>query len=228
MNVEQIQEEMKKISENHNLTNEEKSARIKIYQTILESTIQESNYKEQMKQFIQGANEMINVSGGLFQIENSLEYNKISLKGNILESDLVKNLNEKGIENFTLEDLTTFHIPSYEQEYGVNLIETKLAISLYEKIENIEKVKQKQMEIISKNLGDLLGKDIFSKISESSTIQSEVQLQENYHKAIMVIEKLYGNEGILDLQTKNATIQLLNQLFNYYINGNGKISLNIF
>ena len=41
------------------------------------------------------------------------------------------------------------------------------------------------------------------------------------------IDELYVNEGILDLQTKNATTQMLNQLFAYYRNGNKKIPMNL-
>ena len=52
MNIEQIQAEMQKISDNPNLTNEEKISRIKVYQTFIESSIQETKYNEQMIQFI--------------------------------------------------------------------------------------------------------------------------------------------------------------------------------
>lgn len=239
MNIEQIQAEMQKISDNPNLTNEEKISRIKIYQTFFESSIQETKYNEQMIQFIQGASEMVNISGGSYQIEDSLEYNKLALKGNILESDLVKELNEKGIEDFTLGDLRTIHAPFYEQEHGVSLTETNLAMGLYEQIESIEKTEQRQMEIVSRNLEELLGKDIVSKTNEIGTIQSdgkavmqltdktEEQLQADYKKAMTKIDELYVNEGILDLQTKNATTQMLNQLFTYYKNGNKKIPMNL-
>ena len=239
MNIEEIQEEKKKINDNPNLTNEEKVSRIKVYQTFIESSIQGTKYNEQMIQFVQDANEMVNISGGTYQIEDSLDYNKLALKGNILESELVKDLNEKGIQDFTLSDLKTVYAPNYEQEHGVSLTETNLAMGLYDQIEAIEKTEQKQMEIVSRNLGDLLGKDIISKTNEESTIQSdgkvaveltdktEEQLQADYQKAIAKVDELYVNEGILDLQTKNVTTQMLNQLFNYYQNGNKKIPMNL-
>ena len=107
MNIEQIQSEIKKINNNTNLNNEEKKLRIKVYQTLIELNIQESKYNEQMIKFIQDANEMVTVSDGSFQLNDSLEHNKIALKGNILESDLVKELNSKGIKDFTPEDLRT-------------------------------------------------------------------------------------------------------------------------
>ena len=43
-----------------------------------------------------------------------------------------------GIEDFTLGDLRTIHAPFYEQEHGVSLTETNLAMGLYEQIESIE------------------------------------------------------------------------------------------
>ena len=163
MNIEQIQSEIKKINNNTNLNNEEKKLRIKVYQTLIELNIQESKYNEQMIKFIQDANEMVTVSDGSFQLNDSLEHNKIALKGNILESDLVKELNSKGIKDFTAEDLRTIHIPFYEQEHNIKLIETSLAIKLYEQIENIEKINQNKIEILHKNLKYILGKDIITK-----------------------------------------------------------------
>ena len=163
MNIEQIQSEIKKINNNTNLNNEEKKLRIKVYQTLIELNIQESKYNEQMIKFIQDANEMVTVSDGSFQLNDSLEHNKIALKGNILESDLVKELNSKGIKDFTPEDLRTIHIPFYEQEHNIKLIETSLAIKLYEQIENIEKINQNKIEILHKNLKYILGKDIITK-----------------------------------------------------------------
>ena len=239
MNIEQIQEEIQIISANSNLTKEEKISRIKVYQTFIESSIQETKYNEQMLQFIEGAIELGNVSNQSYQIEDSLDVNKVSLKGNILESDLVKDLNKKGIENFTLSDLRILYSPSYEQENGVNLTETNLAMNLYGQIENIEQIEQMQMEIISRNLGDLLGKDIISKTNESGIIQSDgkaviqltdksnEQLQSNYKKAIVKIDQLYANEGVLDLKTKQVTTQMLSQLFTYYMNGNKKVPMNV-
>lgn len=239
MNIEQIQEEMKKISDNPNLTNEEKISRIKVYQTYIESSIQEAKYNEQMVQFIQEANEFVNLTNGAYQIDEKLSENEMMLRGHILESELAKELNEKGIEDFTLGDLKTGYLPLYEQEHGVNLTDTKFAIGLYEKVEDIEKLEQKQMEIIERNLGDLLGKDIVSKYEEKGIIKSDGQavlehteksndnLQADYIKAMSKIDELYVNEGKLDLQTKNATTQMLNQLFTYYKNGNKKVPMNV-
>lgn len=239
MSIEQIQIEIQKIGNNSNLTSEEKISRIKMYQTLLETVIQETKYNEQVYKFIQDASKMENISSGSYQIQDTLDYNKQALRENILESDLVKELNEKGIEDFTLGDLRTVYSATYEQEHGVSLTETNLAMELYSQIETIEKTEQRQMEIVSRNLGDLLGKDIISKTSEKNTIQSngkavieltdktEEQLQADYQKAMAKIDELYVNEGILDLQTKNITTQMLNQLFNYYKTGNKKLPINL-
>ena len=169
-----------------------------------------------MIKFIQDANEMVTVSDGSFQIDDSLEYNKIALKGNILESDLVKELNSKGIKDFTPEDLRTIHIPFYEQEHNIKLIETSLAIKLYEQIENIEKINQNKIEILHKNLKYILGKDIITKTIKKNNIE----------EAMNKIDELH-TKNILDLKTKNIILQILNQLLNYYQNNNLIVPINI-
>lgn len=239
MNIEQIQEEMKKINENPNLMSEVKITRIRVYQTFIEQTVQEEKYNEEMLEFLQGASEMVRISGGSYQIEAKLDYNKLALKGSILDSDLVKDLNAKGIEDFSLVDLKTLYSPLYEQEHDVDMTETNLAMSLYSQVEDIEKTEQRQMEIISRNLGELLGKDIVSKTNEKGVIQrdgktvveltdkSEEQLEADYHTAMSKIDELYVNEGILDLPTKKVATQMLSQLFNYYKNGNKKVPINV-
>ena len=216
MNIEQIQSEIKKINNNTNLNNEEKKLRIKVYQTLIELNIQESKYNEQMIKFIQDANEMVTVSDGSFQLNDSLEHNKIALKGNILESDLVKELNSKGIKDFTPEDLRTIHIPFYEQEHNIKLIETSLAIKLYEQIENIEKINQNKIETLHKNLKYILGKDIITKTIKKNNIE----------EAMNKIDELH-TKNILDLKTKNIILQILNQLLNYYQNNNLIVPINI-
>ena len=65
------------------------------------------------------------------------------------------------------------------------------------------------------------------KLMDLVNVVEEEQLQADYQKAMTKIDELYVNEGILDLQTKNATTQMLNQLFTYYKNGNKKIPMNL-
>ncbi len=239
MDIEQIKLEIQRISNNSNLSYEEKMSRIQVYQTFIQSSFQEAKYNAQIFQFIHGACEMEYISGGSYQIADTLKYNKLALKGNILESDLVKDLEEKGIMDFTLSDLKTQYSALYELEHGVKIDETNKAIALYDQIETIEKTEQRQMEIISRNLGDLLGRDIVSNTIEKNTIQSdakakielinknEKQLQADYRKSIDKINELYINEGVLDLKTKQVALKMLNQLFSYYTSGNKKIPMDL-
>ncbi len=221
MNINDLQKNIENINNDNTLTNNQKITRIKIYQTLFNTTIEETKYNNEMLKFIENANRMVSISNGNYQIENSLEYNKISLKGNILNSPLVKELEKLRIINFTTQDLKTIYSPKYEKEHNINLTETNLALNLYEEIELIEDILQKEMETISNNLGSLFNKDIFS-----NTNKTNEELKNNYESALTLINTSYSN-GILDLQTKNITTELLNKLFNYYIDSNKKIPENI-
>ena len=235
MSIEQIKEEISNINNNTNLTNQEKVDRIKVYQTLIESMIQESNYDENLLEFINLGKELADMSNGVYQIQESLDDNKISLKGHILDSELVQDLKNKGIDEYTLSDLKTVYLPDYEVEHNTKLYETSVAINLYEQVERLESIERKEMEIIARNLKDIVGKDLISRVNENGSIgrdgvtinqsdKSIDQLKDDYTKALKKIDELYVNEGLLDLKSKNAVVFMLNKLFDYYKNGNKKIS----
>lgn len=238
MNIEQLQSEMKVISENANLTNEEKMARIKIYQTYIEASIQNTKYNELMLDYIGKANDFVEVTQGAYQVEETLDDNKLGFKGHILDSDLVRELESRGITDYTIDELSQL-ASEYSVNFGKDISDINMAIDLYKKTDELEDIEKHQMETISRNLGDILGKDIVSNTTEKGIIQSDgkaiiqlndktpEQLQSDYHKALQKIDELYVNEGVLDLKTKNATTQMLNELFSYYTNGNKKVPMQV-
>lgn len=236
MEIERVKNEIIEIKESQTLTEEQKTIRIKMVQAYLESLIQEQSYHEKMSRFIEHATELENMTNGSYQLQDTLEYNKISLKGILLESDLVKELNEKGIENFTIADLRA-HSYHYDQEHQVDMTTIDTTIFLYTQIEELEKIEEKKMEMISRTLGSILGENVVSKYIEKSYTNQEGQLvieqiekteeelQKDYQSAYRTTDELYVNEGTLDIKTKNITINMLNQLFDYYKNGHKKLPL---
>jgi hypothetical protein len=238
MNIEQLQNEIKAISENTNLTKEEKIARIKIYQAYIESSIQKAKYNELMLDYIGKATKLVSITKGAYQVDERLDDNKLGIKGHIDDSDLIKYLESSGITYYTIDELSQ-HAMEYAVKTGADISDINLAIDLYKKTDELEDIEKNQMKIISRNLGDILGKNIISKTTEKNVIQSDgkavVQLtdkmpeeiQSDYHKAIQKIDELYVNEGVLDLKTKDATTQMLNELFNYYTKGNKKVPMKV-
>lgn len=167
------------------------------------------NYK--ISDFITKATELVELSKDAYQIEKTLSLNKISLKGYILETDCCIGLNDNNINNYSIDELNNYLI-EYEKSFGVDYSKYFLALSLYRLIEDIEKqidIKiDLEIEKISKLIPNISNiKGINSSENERLYINLKSAL-DNYFKLKMIDEKAY-----------NICIQVLNDIFNFYING---------
>ncbi len=230
MSIEELANMRQSISSNPNLSEQEKNARIKVVQALMENIIVQEEYNNQMSEFINKSVELGKLRGESFKIDPDIRYNEVIMKDVIKDSDLLKYFEQKGIDSFTLDDIK-MHIPLYEQERGTKLTETSLAVDLLDKVEIVKQLEGKQKSIISSKLGDIIGKELVTDYVEKGTVQpdgkvvfeqtkkDEQQLEQDYRKALEKIEEMYVNEGLLDLQSKNMATNMLNQLYGQYIKG---------
>lgn len=237
MDLEQIKKDIIECNNNNALNNEAKIVRLKILQTAIEKLNHDKKYKDNMAKFIEDGQELTLLSDNVYQIEESIELNKISLKGYILESDLCKDLEEQGVENYTLNDLKIY-LDKYKAN-GINMLEIEKAISLYENIENIESLENEGINSLARNLGDIFGKKLLSKYNETIETKNDGEIiinhisktREQYEndqkKVLEKIDELYVSDGILDRNAKQYATEMVNQVFNYYKNGNKKIEFQI-
>lgn len=65
----------------------------------------ENNFTNILNIFYNNVYDLVNLSNGKYQIENTIKLNKVSIKGYILESDFVKHLNNINIKEFKLNEL---------------------------------------------------------------------------------------------------------------------------
>ena len=234
MELQKIHEEMKKINESDKLTSEEKKARLKVYEGYIFKCSKEREYQESLISTLKMASDMVIKSNGSYQIQDTIEFNKIALKGHIIDSDdykeLLRRANNKDI---TRDDIRVAYLENDKSH--VKNQDINGALILYEKFEDLEEIEQAKMFRICNCLNDLIGKDIVSNYKEENIInedgkaiirmtnKTEDELKANYNKAMARIDELYVNEGILDIQTKNLSMEMINELFNYYEHGNKKI-----
>lgn len=162
--------------------------------------------------FINKANELVDLSDDMYQIERTIKLNKISLKGYILDSPCCKVLEENNVSNYSIEELKQYLI-KYEQTSNDDCSSYYLAISLYELLEIIEKLVDNKIELEMNKLSELV----------PSIRGIENITDNNYENLYNQIKNQLGNDylnkNLIDDKSFNICVQIMNDIFNYYISG---------
>ncbi len=184
---------------------------VKILESYVEIDKIHDDINNKIFNFITKANELVELSEDDYQIEKTLMLNKISLKGYVLDSDLCNKLSENNINDYSINELKNYII-QYERSFDTDYSQYLLALSLYELIEDVEKQVDSKIEL---------------EISELSNIIQSISDIKNTDKTNC--ENLYYNfksqlddcfkENKLDEKSYGICIQILNDIFNFYISG---------
>ena len=184
---------------------------VKILESYVEIDKIHDDINNKIFNFITKANELVELSKDDYQIEKTLILNKISLKGYVLDSDLCNKLSENNINDYSINELQNYII-QYEKSFDTDYSQYLLALSLYELIEDVEKQVDSKIEL---------------EISELSNIIQSISDIKNTDKTNY--ENLYYNfksqlddffkENKLDEKSYGICIQILNDIFNFYISG---------
>ena len=162
--------------------------------------------------FITKANELVDLSEDMYQIERTIKLNKISLKGYILDSSCCKVLEENNILNYSIEELKQY-LMKYEQTSNDDCSSYYLAISLYELLETIEKLVDNKIELEMNKLSELV-----------PSIRGIENITDNnyenlYNQIKNQLSNDYLNKNLIDDKSFNICVQIMNDIFNYYISG---------
>ena len=189
---------------------------------ILEIFTEKQNYDEKynslMFDFITKAYELVELSEDLYQVEHTIKLNQISLKDYILNSKICNYLKDNNFNNYSIEDLKEY-MQKYENQNPSDMISYKLALELYEKLEEIKYIEKSKIDYEISRMGNLL--DNVSKI-ESVT---KDKYQALYNDLLQQVKVKYLDNNLIDDKTNNYVIQILNDIFNYYLYGNKEIPL---
>ena len=184
---------------------------VKILESYVEIDKIHDDINNKIFNFITKANELVELSEDDYQIEKTLMLNKISLKGYVLDSDLCNQLAENNINDYSIDELKNY-LDQYEKSFNTDCSKYLLALSLYEIIEDIEKQVDSKIDL---------------EISELSNIASNIKDVKNvgkneyenlYYKLKSQVDSYFKNNR-LDEKSYNACIQILNDIFNFYISG---------
>lgn len=163
-------------------------------------------------QFVTKATELVDLSEDMYQIERTIKLNKISLKGYILDSSCCIFLKDNNVIDYTIDDLKNYLV-KYEQSSNEGCLPYYLAITLYELLEKIESLVDTKIELEINKLSELT-----QIVNEIKNINNE-NYETLYNQIKNQLNNDYLNKNLIDDKAFNICIQILNDIFNYYISG---------
>lgn len=189
-----------------------------ISNNILEIYNDKQKYDEQinslMLDFMTKANELVEKSNDMYQIEHSIRLNEISLKDYILRSDFCVLLKQNNVVDYTIEELEQY-MNNYEyQNPEFDMYKYKLALSLYKELEKIKEIIDKKIDMEVSRI-----ENIINSINGIKNINNKGEYQNLFNKVNIEIKQKYINTNIIDDTTSNYINQIINDIFKYYIDG---------
>ncbi len=215
MNLEDLKKKTEIYQQDNTLNDNIKNIRISIINTAIQRIEGYQLYSKTLYQFLEESGELVNLTEQLYQIEDTLELNRISLKGLILESNLCNALDSSGIE-YSLNDLKKYLYQNVNNpEIDSEVIGKE--ITLYETIEEIINYEKNQIDNMANIIGNLINdKELLERIDNKEKLITNKKL---------IIEKNNSllKEMILDDYTKNILDNMIEQIFNNYMQVENKL-----
>ncbi len=184
---------------------------VKILESYVEIDKIHDDINNKIFNFITKANELVELSEGNYQIEKILMLNKISLKGYVLDSDLCKQLSENNLNDYSINELKNYII-QYEKSFNTDYSQYLLSLSLYEIIEDIENQVDSKIELEINELSNII-----QNISDIKNID-KTNYENLYYNFKSQLDSCF-KENKLNEKSYGICIQILNDIFNFYISG---------
>lgn len=185
---------------------------VKILEAYMDIDKIHDSINNKMFQFITKANELVELSENMYQIEKTIKLNKISLKGYILDSPCCSFLKENNISDYTINELKNYLV-RYEKSSNEDCTSYYLALSLYELLEEIEKAVDNRISLEIDKVSELA-----NTIRKIKYIDSN-EYENLYNEIKNELNSKYLIQNLIDDKSYGICIQILNDIFNFYISG---------
>ena len=172
----------------------------------------DNEYDKLVFEFMSKAEVVVTITNGIYQIENSIRGNKISLKDYILNSDLCNTLESRGIKNYSKDELKRY-MEMYEKQYPTQVYPYKISFELYELLEKIENLENEKIEYEVNSMKKYLNG--FNNINNTS----KNNLKELYAS---IISELKSKN--FDKQANDYFTIIINDIFAFYFSGHKKLN----
>lgn len=171
----------------------------------------EKKYNDLLILFQTKAEVVVTITNGIYQIENSIRANKISLKDYILNSNLCQMLKSNNIKDYSINDLKKY-IEMYSNQYQNDMYPYKLALELYEVLEEIEKNEKEKIEFEFNSL-----KTYFTRL-QNINILDKNNIKSTYE--LIINDLKLGN---YDKKTYDYLTIIFSDIFTFYLCGYKKL-----
>lgn len=185
--------------------------------TILETYIEIEKYNQIINQkiynLISKAKELEEASDDDYELQKTLEDNKIFLRGYILESNVPTMLEEVNQTNYSMDQLRDFMKNYEKQNPNEYFYSYYLAFDLYNMIDEVKEIVNQKMDCEM---------DLFNELNISTDGLSDISKNEYESFYNEIKDKLSSellNKNLIDDKIFNLCIQILNDIFNFYISG---------
>ena len=198
--------------------NDVSNIKSKILEIFNEKQLADEKYHNVLFTFLTNAYELVELSKGLYQIEHNIKLNQISLKDYILNSEICIWLKENNISNYKIEDLKMF-MSKYEKQTNKDISVYKLSLELYEKLEEMKNIENTKIKNELTKTSTLL-----TDLDKIKSIE-KANYQILYNDLLQQIKTKYLDTNFIDEKAKNYFMEILNDIFSYYLYGNKEIPI---
>ena len=216
MNVEEIYYMIQSLNRDVNLNEEKKNIRLAVYQALLYFVDGKNKLNSLMKDIIGYGQELEKKSNYEFFLNQDLEKTRIMLKGYILHSRFISELDKKGIKNYTFRDIQNY-LQQYIKATGDTIDDVALAVNLYTLVRDYKSKMDNIYDKVKSTLSEVFGEEM---LTNSGDIRFKYQCINER------IERMNGRE-LFDERSNELLNALLNELFSYYLNGDIIIPIDV-
>lgn len=189
---------------------------VEILKIFAEKRNYDEKYNNLMLDFVTKAYELVELSEDLYQVEHTIKLNQISLKDYILNSNVCNSLKDNNIKNYSISDLKVF-MKKYEDLNIEDITSYKLALELYERLEEIKLIEESKVNYEISGMGNIL--ESIRNIKEIS----KDKYRDLYNELLKQVKEKYLDNNLIDDKLNNYVVVILNDIFNYYLYGNKEI-----
>lgn len=216
MNVEEIYYMIQSLNRDVNLNEEKKNIRLAVYQALLYFVDGKNKLNSLMKDIIGYGQELEKKSNYEFFLNQDLEKTRVMLKGYILHSRFISELDKKGIKNYTFRDIQKY-LQQYIKAIGDTIDDVALAVNLYTLVRDYKSKMDNIYDKVKNTLSEVFGEEM---LTNSGDIRFKYQCIKER------VERMNGRE-LFDERSNELLNALLNELFSYYLNGDIIIPIDV-
>ena len=216
MNVEEIYYMIQSLNRDVNLNEEKKNIRLAVYQALLYFVDGKNKLNSLMKDIIGYGQELEKKSNYEFFLNQDLEKTRVMLKGYILHSRFISELDKKGIKNYTFRDIQKY-LQQYIKAIGDTIDDVALAVNLYTLVRDYKSKMDNIYDKVKNTLSEVF-------VEEMLTNSGDIIFKYQFIKER--VERMNGRE-LFDERSNELLNALLNELFSYYLNGDIIIPIDV-